>query len=90
MASLTPKELPELSKHPPTPPRAFRLAEQRSPCLQEKNCTQGWLQTSWAGTSPSSAAWASVQVSGQNHTTPAGSTVRGWWGFWEGPSSPTG
>ncbi|XP_041617656.1 semaphorin-3B isoform X2 [Vulpes lagopus] len=48
----------------------------RAASVLEKNYTQGWLQTSWAGTSPSSAAWASVQASEQNHTTPAGSTVK--------------
>ncbi|XP_047705624.1 semaphorin-3B isoform X4 [Prionailurus viverrinus] len=46
------------------------------PCWWGKNCTQGWPQTSWAGTSPSSAAWASVQVCEQNHTILAGSTVK--------------
>ena len=65
-------------------PRAFRLAERPLPDLQERNCILGWLQTSWAGTSPSSAAWVSVRVSEQSHTTPAGSMVKGWWGFGEG------
>lgn len=87
---LTPRLLPELSKHPHLhpPPRTFRLAEQPSPCLQEKNCTQGWLQTSWAGTSPSSEAWASVRVFEQNHMTPAGSMVKSWWGFGKGALGP--
>lgn len=74
--------------HTHFPLRVLSLAKQPSPYMQEKNYTQGWLQTSWAGTSPSSAAWASVQASEQNHTTPAGSTVKGGRGFWEGALIP--
>lgn len=78
---------PQSSKFPQ--PRAFSLAEPW-PCLQGKSCILGWPQTSWAGTSPSSAAWASVRVSELSPTTPAGSMVRGWWGGRRGPSSSTG
>lgn len=67
----------------PLPSEPSALAKQPLPCLQGKSYTRGWLQTSWAGTSPSSAAWARVRVSEQNHMIPAGSMVKGWWGWWE-------
>lgn len=85
---LTPQEAPQLHRPPPRPPRAFRAAEQPSPRLQGRSCIPGWLQTSWAGTSPSSAAWAGGRVSEQSRTTPAGSMVKDWWGWWEGTIVP--
>lgn len=71
----------------PLPREPSALAKQLLPSLQGTSCTQVWLPTSWAGTSPFSEAWAGVRVSEQSPTTPAGSMVRGWWGWWEGPSS---